>query len=117
MTRLYNCTSMKARRQKLRRESPKAEVLLWRHLKGRKIGGYKYRRQYSVGGYVVDFYCAELRLVIEVDGPSHYRTKQALAYDKKRQQFIESFGIRFVRFTNNDIYNNIDGVIKEIGKY
>ncbi|MDP2685404.1 MAG: endonuclease domain-containing protein [bacterium] len=105
---------MKARRQKLRRESPKAEVLLWRHLKGRQTGGYKFRRQYSVGGYVVDFYCAELRLAIEIDGPTHYVNKKIETYDRKRQDFIESFGIRFVRFTNHDIYNNIDGVIEKI---
>ncbi len=105
---------MKERRQKLRRESPKAEVLLWQRLKGRQIGGHKFRRQYSVGGYVVDFYCAELRLAIEIDGPTHYRTKQAKVYDERRQQFIEQFGIKIVRFSNHDIYNNIDGVLNRI---
>ncbi|XOU95074.1 MAG: endonuclease domain-containing protein [Candidatus Kerfeldbacteria bacterium] len=105
---------MKERRQKLRRESPKAELILWRYLKGRQIGDFKFRRQYSIGGYVVDFYCPELRLVIEVDGPTHFLTKEAKINDKKRQEFIETFSIDFLRFTNYDIYNNIEGVIENI---
>ena len=110
MTILYNCTSMKARRQMLRNGAPKAEILLWRYLKGKQVGGYKFRRQYSIGGYVVDFYCPELRLVIEVDGLTHYVNDEVKIYDKKRQDYIESLGINFLRFTNSDIYNNIDGV-------
>jgi len=79
-------------------------------------GGYKFRRQYGVNKYVVDFYCPKLKLAIEIDGDSHFGN-QAIKYDQKRQSYIESFGIKFLRFTNNDIYNNIDEVLEVIINY
>jgi very-short-patch-repair endonuclease len=75
--------------------------------------GFKFRRQYSVNQYVVDFYCPELKLAIEIDGDSHFNDISE-KYDKERQKSIESFGIRFLRFTNIDIYDNIDGVLQTI---
>jgi very-short-patch-repair endonuclease len=92
---------------------PKAEVLLWVRLKGRQVLGCKFRRQYSVGPYVIDFYCPALKLAIELDGDSHFRAG-ANAYDAERQVFIESFGIRVLRFLNTDIYENMDGVLEVI---
>ena len=73
MTQYFNRPSVKPRRQALRRTMPKAEVLLWMQLKGRQLLGCKFRRQYSVGSYVLDFYCPEIRLAIELDGDSHFR--------------------------------------------
>lgn len=105
---------MKKRRQGLRKSAPPAEVILWQYLKGRQLDGRKFRRQFSLGGYVVDFYCPELRLVIEVDGPLHFVSIEARLYDQERQQYIESLSINVLRFTNTDIYNNIDGVIESI---
>ncbi|MFA5135435.1 MAG: endonuclease domain-containing protein [Patescibacteria group bacterium] len=116
MTIIYNTHSMKQRRQALRNSAPRAEVVLWRYLKDKQLAGYKFRRQYSVGGYVLDFYCPRLRLGIEVDGPSHYISKEAIEYDKQRQKYIESFGIRIVRVTNQDVYRNIAGVIELLMK-
>jgi len=104
---------MKKRRQGLRNSAPKAEVILWSHLKGKQVAGYKFRRQYSIGGFVVDFYCPRLRLVIEVDGPTHLGNEQKL-FDKERQLCIEQLGIKFLRFTNRDIYKNMRGVIEMI---
>ena len=77
------------------------------------MNGLKFIRQYGVGSYVLDFYCPKLRLAIEVDGPSHFDI-WAQEYDKTRQQFIEKFNIRFLRFTNEDIYQNLEGVTEEI---
>jgi len=92
---------------------PIAEVLLWAYLKNKHLGSYKFRRQYSVRNYVVDFYCVKIKLAIEVDGDSHFR-KRTVAYDKNRQKEIESFGIKVIRFTNKEIYENIDEVIEKI---
>jgi len=110
MTTIYNIRAMTPRRRKLRNDAPPAEIILWRYLKGKQMEGYKFRRQYSVGRYVIDFYCPQLKLAIEVDGPSHYLSEQARIYDHKRQRFIESFGITLIRVTNIEIYRTIEGV-------
>ncbi len=73
----------------------------------------KFRRQYSVGRYILDFYCPEARLAVEVDGDSHFGDG-AERRDAVRQQYIESFGIAFVRCTNGDVYGNLEGVLEEI---
>lgn len=109
----YNNSDRRTLRQKLRNDSPKAEQKLWEFLRGSQLNGLKFRRQYGIGPYVVDFYCPELRLAIEIDGDSHYE-KGADIYDQKRQQFIERRNIRFLRFTNDDIYENLEGVIEKI---
>jgi very-short-patch-repair endonuclease len=86
---------------------------MWMHLSRRQMNGFKFRRQYSVNQYVVDFYCPELKLAVEIDGDSHcYSISQK--YDTERQKHIESFNIRFIRFTNSDVYNNLDGVLQAI---
>ncbi|MFA6098650.1 MAG: endonuclease domain-containing protein [Patescibacteria group bacterium] len=107
---------MKKRRQTLRNLAPRAEVVLWRYLKDKRLSGYKFRRQYSVGPYVIDFYCPKIKLAIEVDGPTHFN-KEARIYDRVRQEYIEQFNIRFLRFMNSDVYNNIEGVIEKILEY
>jgi very-short-patch-repair endonuclease len=100
-------------RQRLRRNMPKAETLLWARLRGRKVLGYKFRRQFSVGPYSIDFYCPELKLAIEVDGESHL-TEQAIASDQERQDYIEAFEIRFLRFTNAQVYKSQNDVVESI---
>ncbi len=72
MGRIFNRKSQTGRRRHLRKEAPKAERLLWWRLRGRQVHGLKFRRQYGIGRYVVDFYCVEARLAIEVDGESHF---------------------------------------------
>lgn len=116
MTIIFNRTSERVKRKALRKAMPKAEVILWAHLKNKQLHGYKFRRQYSVGPYIVDFYCPRLKLAIEVDGPSHF-TNHAVEYDWQRQKYIESFNINVLRVTNLDIYENIEGVIKKIIEY
>ncbi len=110
---IYNRFSMLIRRRHLRNSMPRAEVFFWMHLKNRQVLGYKFRRQHSIGYYVLDFYCPKLKLAIEIDGPSHF-TSKAIKYDRQRQEYIESFGIKFFRVTNYDIYKNIDGVINKL---
>lgn len=90
----------------------KAELILWSKLRRKQVQGTRFRRQYSVVPYVVDFYCPSLKLAIEVDGDSHNKTTEY--HDKDRQGFVESYGIEFLRFTNTDIYENVDGVVDEI---
>lgn len=115
MTKAFNRADQRSKRKALRAAMPLAEVILWSRLKGKQIGGHKFRRQYSVQHFVVDFYCPELRLAIEMDGDSHY-TKDAQSRDAERQAILESFGIRFLRFTNKEVYENLEGVIEAILK-
>ena len=113
MTRLFNLTSEKEKRRALRKNMPPAEIILWSKLRGNNLNGCKFRRQYSIGPYVVDFYCPQLKLAIEIDGGSHC-VEGSTERDQKRQAVIESGGITFLRFTNRDIYERIEGVIAKI---
>jgi very-short-patch-repair endonuclease len=113
MTLSFNKISEKEKRRSLRKNMPKSEVILWSKLKNKQMQGKRFLRQYSVDQYVLDFYCPELKLAIEVDGDSHFVTG-AQEYDRDRQKYIESFGIRFLRYTNADIYENVDGVCRHI---
>ncbi len=110
MGKIYNKRGQNEIRRKLRSEMSKAEVLLWIQLKGKQICGYKFRRQFGVDIYSIDFYCPKLKLAIEVDGATHF-SDEDIEKDKIRQRKIEEFGIKFLRFTNLDIYDSLSGVI------
>ena len=90
----------------------KAEVILWSKLKGKQLG-YKFRRQHGIGNYIVDFYCPELRLIIELDGYPHGFSSQ-IRKDNERQNFLESLGFVVYRYVNNDIVNNLNGVLDDL---
>lgn len=113
MTRIFNKQSEKEKRRYFRKNMPKAEVLLWIQLKSKRMLGQRFLRQYSVGSYVVDFYCPKLKLAIEVDGPTHF-TDENREYDPHRQAEIETLGIEFLRFINPEVYSNMDGVLRMI---
>ena len=113
MTTLYNRRDRKEIRHKLRKGMTKAETILWTVLKGSALG-VKFRRQASIGPFVVDFYCPILKLAIEVDGPTHYETCEAETYDLKRSAFLRAKGTVLFRCTNNDVYENLSGVITGI---
>ena len=112
MTQIFNRGDETAKRRQLRAEMPPAERALWKQLRGEKLG-CKFRRQTSVGAYVVDFYCARLKLAIEVDGESHVGD-EAVEYDAKRQGEIEALGVEFLRFSNQQVYRELEGVVETI---
>lgn len=99
--------------RELRRNTNDAEQKLWSCLRGRLLGGYKFRRQYPIGKYIADFACIPARLVIEVDGDTH-GTDESEARDAKRTDDINKFGYRVIRFSNDDVYHEIDGVLEAI---
>jgi len=113
MWRIYNRAKHKRLRQYLRNTASDAERLLWSSLKGSQLLGYKFRRQQGIGQYVVDFYCPSKKVVIEIDGATHW-TEEELRKDRKRQDTIEALGIRVLRFTNDDVYKNKEGVLDAI---
>ena len=115
MRKIFNNRDETVKRQQLRAEMPVAEKLLWKHLRHQNLG-VKFRRQVSVGKYVVDFYCPSLHLAIEVDGASH-AGDATQEYDEARQRAIESLGVRFVRVANEDVYRNALDVAEGIARY
>ncbi len=100
------------RRKDLRRKSTVTENLLWQKLRNNQLG-QKFKRQYSIVHYVVDFYCTKAKLAIEVDGEIH-KSIASKKYDEYRTQYINSLGIKEIRFYNSQIINNIDTVISKI---
>ncbi|MBU0473813.1 MAG: DUF559 domain-containing protein [Bacteroidetes bacterium] len=106
----YN-PKLKQLARKLRNNSTKSEVILWNYLKGKQIKGYDFHRQRPIKNYIVDFYCSELKLAIEIDGESHYGNE---VKDDIRQKEIEKYGVSFLRFDESQIYFNLDGVMKII---
>ncbi len=108
--RIYNRKEMKERRQELRRAMTPAERILWQSLRGEQFG-VKFRSQFSVGPFILDFYCPRLKLALELDGPSHEGAEE---YDRVRQEDIEALGIVFLRFSNQEIYRNRIGVLELI---
>jgi very-short-patch-repair endonuclease len=98
----------------LRNKSTLSEVLLWNHLKGKKMLGYAFTRQKPLGDYIVDFYCHRLRLAIEIDGGSHF---DKLNEDNSRQVKLEKMGIRFLRFGDVQVKMNMESVILEIEEW
>ena len=111
-TKLYNPEKQKYIRRKLRKTMPKGEILLWKRLQ-RKNAGYRFRRQYSIGKYVVDFYCPKLKLVIEIDGLTHDFLDQT-KLDHQRQKYLESIGMRAKRFYSSDVFEDLDNVVQQI---
>lgn len=119
MNKIFNHNSQKDKRRKLRQHSTKAERDLWQNLRSRGLEGYKFRRQVSVGFFVLDFYCPELKLAIEVDGYTH-DSDEARKYDAEREEIIKTYGVRFLRIRDEEVHENIekalDRIKTEIGK-
>lgn len=92
----------------------KAETKIWQEvLSMRQFEQYKFLRQKPIGGYIVDFYCSELQLVIEIDGDSHAETVE---YDEERTKLLSSLGLQVIRYTNDDVLQNIEGVYDDLGR-
>ena len=101
------------RAQHLRKQQTNAESLLWQALRNRKLARWKFRRQHPINGFVVDFVCLDAKLVIEADGATH-STDCEIRQDADRTRILESCGYHVVRFTNMDVYSNLDGVMEAI---
>lgn len=110
MTVFFNRKRDSLKRKFLRNQSPFCERLLWHYLKNKQLG-YRFRRQFGIDRYVIDFYCPKLRLAIEIDGPTHELDK-----DKYRQITIESLGIKLIRFTNDQVASDVSLVVEEISR-
>ena len=104
-----------ARARELRRDMTPQERKLWRHLRRKQLYGLRFRRQHPIAPFIVDFYCHEHKLVVEIDGQTHYEQEQQ-GYDRTRTERLEQRGLRVVRFTNRDVGRNIGGVLQEIAR-
>lgn len=98
--------------RELRQPQTPTEATLWRHLRNRNLK-YKFRRQHPIDFFIIDFYCADAKLLIEIDGHSH-STKEQQEYDKARTEYLEALGYKVIRFTNNDVRYNINSVVTVI---
>ena len=105
-----------ARARELRREQTEAERALWDRIRARRLGGFKFRRQFPIGPYIADFCCKECGLVIELDGKIHLN-KVVAERDDGREIEIQKLGIRILRFTNEDVFKNIEKVLFTISDY
>jgi len=108
LTQHFNKRNELSKRKALRNNATDAEGRLWHHLRAEQLGT-KFRRQYSVDAYILDFYAPRSKLAIEVDGNSHF-SPEAIEYDRERTTYLERFAIEVLRFTNLEIFENLEGV-------
>ena len=102
-----------ARRRLLRQTATDAEKILWRLLRARQFLGLKFRRQHPLGPYVVDFYCAERGVAVELDGGQHF-TVEGQTHDRRRTEYLAGHGVRVLRFTNRELFAELAGVLQAI---
>ena len=99
------------RSRSLREGQGPAETLIWRALRGRGLGGFKFVRQEPIGPYFADFVCRDAKLIVEIDGATH-STEEELRHDARRTEFLQAQGYRLVRFVNEEVYRNMNGVLE-----
>ncbi|MCS5422667.1 MULTISPECIES: endonuclease domain-containing protein [Psychrilyobacter] len=109
---LFNKSSTKDKRNNLKQNMTLEEELLWKNIRKDQLG-VRFRRQYGIGEYIVDFYCPKLRIVIEIDGGQHYIEK-GLEYDHVREEYMKELGIKTLRFSNAEVRDDVEGVVEEI---
>ena len=110
---INNLKYLKQNRRDLRNNLTPAEASLWKLLKSKQLEGRKFRRQYSVGNYILDFYCTSERLAIELDGAHHF-TEEGMKYDEVRTAYLNSVAIRVIRFENKLVFDDPEYILKEI---
>ena len=113
MSLLHNKPKVKDRRRELRHRLTPAEATLWSVLKNSKLEGRKFRRQHSVGPYILDFYCIEEWLAVELDGQVH-KNEFAEIYDAERTRYLRQKGIKVIRFENHLIFDELEYVLHDI---
>ncbi|WP_192351075.1 endonuclease domain-containing protein [Algoriphagus sp. Y33] len=111
----YN-KSLKEFSRELRSHSTLSEILLWQKIRASQFRGYGFNRQKPLGNFIVDFFCKQLNLVIEIDGDSHFN-EEAILNDQKRQKILEDLGLNFLRFSDIDIKKDIGYVLNELNLY
>ena len=112
MTKLYNKRKFKEFRSELRGRMTKSEVVLWKYIKNDSLG-FRFRRQYGIGNYIVDFYCPKLKLAIEVDGLTHAE-EEVFEKDQRKEEFIKENNIILKRYSSNQIFNDLDNTLMDI---
>src|ERR1041384_411419 len=110
---ILNRRAQKNLRNRLRNSTTSAEAILWTCLQQRKLLGRKFRRQFSIGPYIVDFYCPECRLAVELDGAPHF-TDRGVEHDAERTAYLKNCGVQVMRFENDAIREDIEGVLELI---
>ncbi len=110
-----NDPSLKIRRQELRRNQTEAEKAFWKRIRAKQFFGMKFFRQYSVGPYILDFYCPQMKLAIELDGGQH-NNEVDRAYDDARSSYLNAQGIKVVRFWNHEVLQHLDSVLMKIAE-
>ena len=116
MTKTLNTKKLQPYRRSLRKKMTFAEVALWLMIKNKQLDGVRFLRQYSVGNFILDFYTPQFKLAIELDGDGHF-TEQQMEYDKKRDEYLNSQGIKVLRFENFEVIEYPDRTLEEIRKY
>jgi len=114
--RTFNRKNLKKRRKNLRNNPTQAEAFLWGYLKNSQLDGRKFRRQSSIRNFIVDFYCPEERLVIELDGDFHFDEK-VIKDDERRSKILEREGLKVIRFENQEILLNLESVLTKIKRH
>jgi len=110
---IHSRQDFKGFRQQLRQNLTPAEAFLWNQLKSKKLEGKRFTKQHSIGQYIVDFYCASEKLVIELDGEIH-NNPDAQDYDLIRTKLLSALGYKVIRFENRMVFENLSSVLKEI---
>ena len=100
-------------KKRLRYEMTPPERYLWKYLRSRQIHGLKFRCQHGIGPYIVDFYCPEKAVAIEIDGDTHTEEGQKIK-DKQKEEYFSALNIRLIRYTNRDVLQNLEGVIEDM---
>lgn len=115
MKLFHNILELGERRRELRRRATGEEKILWEKLRNHRIGP-RFKRQYSIGGYILDFYCAEKRLIIEIDGGIHKR-EDSKEYDEVRDKYFSELGYKTLRILNDEVNSGVNRVIEKIKSY
>ena len=111
---LRNDPALKQRRRELRRNQTEAEKALWAHLRNKQFYGMKFFRQYSIGPYILDFYCPNMKLAVELDGGQHNQC-ESKEYDAVRSEYLKAQGIEVIRFWNHEVLHDMESVLSELG--
>ena len=116
MTKHFNKKFTETKRRYLRSHQTSAEKILWLYIRKKQIQDERFLRQFGVDKYIIDFYCPRLKLGIELDGPEHYESLERIKYDEDRTNYLENFGIKIIRFKDEEVLINNESVLERISE-